>query len=132
MRLHDTLTPKNFKFYCAKFYDNSQCYDFEEFEEDVRRIKYIKKAFSQYETSNEIKERLVLNHIIVLGNVFGSVVLPRLLFLRMDKQLKYLKPFLVYLGYCPKFVYNIGADNRNFDTDEIEMDEKLMNKLRNI
>lgn len=130
MNQNSELTDSNFLLYCAKVYDNPQCHDVEEFLEDVRRIKYIKKLFTRYEKTGELKERLILNHIIIMTNVFGRHHVVRILFLKIDNYLHYLKPFLIFLDLLPEKVYNIGADNRNFITDEITMDPKIIEVLR--
>ena len=128
----DYIDDANFLLYCAKYYDNPHCHDTNEFYEDLRRIKYIKKLITRYMISGDLKERLILNHLIVLNNVFGPVHLCRILFLKMDKQLKYLKPFLLMLNILPDKVYNVGKEGNIFLTDEIEMDRKIIDVLRKI
>jgi hypothetical protein len=130
--MYDCINEKNFLLYAAKFYENPACHSVEEFLEDIKRIKYIKKSFSRYETTGEIKERLVLNHITILLNVFGPVCLPRILFFKMREHLRYLKPFLILLNVLPEEIYNIGKDSVTFITDDIEMDRGIVNRLRNI
>jgi hypothetical protein len=132
VRQVDALTEKNWLIYAAKHYDNPSCYDQTEFMEDVRRLKYIKKALTRYETTGELKERLVLNHLIVLTNVFGHEPTIRLLFLKMEGYMKYLKPFLILLSIMPDVVYGIGKENRTIITDEIPMDLNIINVLRTI
>ncbi len=130
--MNERLDDSNFILYCAKHYDNPQCHDTEEFYEDLRRIKYIKKLITRYIITGELKERLILNHIIILNNVFGPHHLCRILFLKMEKQLKYVKPFLIMLEILPERVNNIGKEGKFFITDEIEMDLKIVEALRNI
>lgn len=130
--MHDRIDDSNFLLYCAKHYDNPHCHDTEEFYEDLRRIKYIKKLITRYVITGELKERLILNHIIILNNVFGPVPLVRIIFLKMEKQLKYVKPFLVMLNILPDRVYNIGKEGKIFVTDEIEMDPTIIEALRKI
>lgn len=130
--MFDRLDDSNFLIYCAKYYDNPHCHDTKEFYEDLRRIKYIKKLITRYIITGDLKERLILNHLIVLNNVFGPVHLCRILFLKMDKQLKYLKPFLLMLDILPDRVYNVGREGNIFVTDEIEMDQKIIDVLRKI
>lgn len=132
MEHHDVLTDKNWLLYAARYYDNPSCYDIQEFKEDIKRIKYIKKALTRYETTGELKERLVLNHIIILNNVFGPTVLSRILFLKMEKQLQYVKPFLVMLEILPERVLNIGKNAKTYVTDDIPMDPKIIDALRKI
>lgn len=128
----ERLDDSNFLLYCAKHYDNPHCHDTDEFYEDLRRIKYIKKLITRYVITGELKERLILNHIIILNNVFGPTHLVRIIFLKMEKQLKYVKPFLVLLNILPERVYNIGKEGKFFVTDEIEMDQKIIEALRKI
>ena len=116
----------------AAAYENPSCYDQNEFLEDLRRLKYIKKALTRYETTGELKERLVLNHIIVLNNVFGHEVAVRLMFLKMEKQMRYLKPFLILLSVMPDVVANVGKAGRMVVTDEIPMDPGIVDVLRRV
>lgn len=125
----EKLTNDNFLIYCAKHYDNHQSHSTEEFFEDLKRIKYIKKLITKYIESRELKERLILNHITVLYNVFGADHLPRILYLKMKKQFVYVKPFLIFLGILPDRMYNIG-DEQFIDTDLIPMDDLIVFKLR--
>jgi hypothetical protein len=128
----EKLDDSNFILYCAKYYDNPHCHDTEEFYEDLRRIKYIKKLITRYVVTGDLKERLILNHIIILNNVYGPIHLCRILFLKMEKQLKYIKPFLIMLNILPDKVYNIGKEGKIFVTDEIEMDLTIIEALRKI
>ncbi len=130
--MNEKLDDSNFILYCAKYYDNPHCHDTEEFYEDLRRIKYIKKLITRYVVTGDLKERLILNHIIILNNVFGPIHLCRILFLKMEKQLKYIKPFLIMLNILPEKVYNIGKEGKIFVTDEIEMDLTIIEALRRI
>jgi hypothetical protein len=128
----DRIDNKNFILYCAKHYDNPQCVDTSEFIEDLERIKYIRKLITRYNDSGEIRERLILNHLIILCNVFGPKVLCRILFFKLHDQLKYIKPFLILMGILPKYVVGIGENNMTYDTDDIPMDPYIIEKLRNI
>jgi len=130
--MFEKLDESNFLLYCAKHYDNLQCHDTEEFYEDLRRIKYIKKLITRYIITGELKERLILNHIIILNNVFGPTHLCRILFLKMEKQMKYVKPFLLLLNILPDKIHNVGKEGRIIDTDEIEMDQRIIEALRQI
>ena len=129
--MHDKLTDDNFLIYCAKHYDNPQCHSTEEFIEDLKRIKYIKKLITKYIESDELRERLIMNHLIVLNNVFGAEHLSKILYLKMKKQFKYIKPFLIFLEILPETLYNIGNETI-INTDIIPMDDFIVFKLRNI
>ena len=128
----EPLNEKNWMLYAAKVYDNPSCYDQTEFLDDLRRLKYIKKALTRYESSGELKERLILNHLIVMLNVFGHEATVRLLFLKMENYMKYLKPFLILLNVWPERVDGIGKEGKSFITDEIPMDYRIVNELRRI
>lgn len=129
---YDRLDDSSFFLYCAKCYDNPHCSGTEEFYEDIKRIKYIKKLFTRYEITGELKERLILNHIMILNNVFGPVAVVRILFFKMPKYYHYLKPFFVLLNILPEVIYNIGKDGININTDEINMDPIIVKALREI
>lgn len=126
------LNDKNWLLYAAKEYRNTQSYGIEEFKQDVKRFKYVRKAFTRYATTGELKERLVLNHIVVLNNVFGPEATVRLLFLKMPTLLHYLKPFLIALSILPDRVNAIGKDSIDYITDEIPLDPKIVEALRKI
>jgi len=127
----DILSEKNFLVYAAHYYDNPHCSSTDEFFDDLRRFRYIKKLISRYEETGDLKERLVLNHIIILSNVFPVIPLNRMLYLRMKKQFKYVKPFLVLLNILQKKIYNVG-DEAMIDTDSIVMDQNIIEILRRI
>lgn len=125
------LTDRNFLFYCAQNYKNPHCQSMDEFCEDLRRMKYIRKLLTRAQTKGELKERLILNHIIVLANVFPAEALCRMFFLKMEHQMEQLKPFLIYLGLLPETIYNVKSP-RVIDTDLIAMDQGIINALRQI
>lgn len=129
--MNEKLTDKNLIIYAAKHYDNPQCHSTDEFLEDLKRVKYVKKLITRYTDNNELKERLILNHLTVLNNLFGAEALCRILFLKMEPQMKYLKPFLVLLNILPKKIYNVGT-KEVIETDLIPMDSYIITKLREI
>ena len=91
-----------FQEYAMQNYKNPSCSGREEFEEDINRIKYIKRLFGRYFSTGELKERLILNHIIIFYNVFEMEAATKMLFFRMEDKFKPLvKTFLVYLSYLP-------------------------------
>ena len=122
------LTEETFLLYAAKYYDNPQCSNYEEFEDDLKRIQYLKRLFNRYESSGELKERLILNHIIVLYNCFGWAA-TNILFLKLEEHSKVLKPFLLKLNFMPDFV--VYSKKRVLNTD-IAMDANVIEKIRNI
>jgi len=123
------LTDENFLIYCARYYDNPQCHSTEEFLEDIKRIKYIKKLVTRYVENGDLKERLILNHLIILHNVFGAENLCRILYLKMKPQYTYIKPFLVMLNIMPERLTNI-KDEKIIDTNLIPMDDNIVKVLR--
>ena len=125
------LNDENFLLYCAHHYDNSKYTSTEEFNHDLSRIKYIKKLITRYIVNDELKERLILNHIIILNNCFGPEVLCKLLWLKLEKQIEYVKPFLVLLGVLPRYIYHVG-DKDYIDTDLILMDQYIVERLREL
>ena len=129
--MNEYLTDKNFLLFCAHHYDNAQYASTEDFIEDLNRIKYIKKLVTRYIENGDLKERLILNHIIVLNNCFGPEALCKILYLKLNTQMKYVKPFLVLLNIIPDLIYYVG-DEKVVDTNLIEMDELIVAKLRKV
>jgi len=129
--MNEFLTDENFLIYCAKYYDNPQCQSTEEFMEDLKRIKYIKKLITRYIESGELKDRLILNHLIILNNLFGSEHLCRILYLKAKTQFGYIKPFLVLLNLLPEKLFNIKGESI-IDTTVISMDTQIINILRKV
>ena len=123
-----TLTEENFILFAMKNYDNPSCDSVEEFNSDLNRIKYLKRLLRKCETGEEIKERLILNHLIIFFNVFGVNASKRLLFFRIENDLySVLKTFLLYLNYI--------VDDEKIDDIEIvriPINEKVAEKLREI
>jgi len=123
----DLLNEKTFLMYAIKHYNNPECCDMEEFNEDLSRIKYVKRLLRRYKKTNELRERLLLNHIIILGNVFGPKIASRLLFFKIEKDLHpYLKAFLLFLDFIPE------EGIPEFDIDCIPMDNKIITTLREL
>lgn len=126
----DNLTDENFLLYAMKYYDSPNCI-MSEFEEDLKRIKYVKRLIKRYKTTGELKERLILNHIIILSNVFGTRNAVRMLFFRIDEQdYEILKTFLLFLGYMPDIVF--GVNGRNIDSRDVSIDLFVGKRLRDI
>ena len=130
--MNDKLDETNFLLYAAKHYDNPHCYDTLEFYDDLNRFKYIKRLFNRYEESGELKERLIVNHLTVLYNIFGAEPATRMLFLKLKDHYHFLKPFLVLMGYMPEVVRGIGFENESVISSDIHMDEKIVSILRDI
>ena len=128
--MNQRLTEQNYIMFAMKHYQNPQCLNIEEFHNDLKRIKYIKRLFSRYVSSGDLKERLILNHLIILYNSFG-VEATKLLFFKIDKQYwPHLKTFLVFLQYMPEVLYNV-SEKPILSTD-IALDSKIIEVLRKI
>lgn len=127
----EKLDETNFLLFAAKHYDNPQCYDTVEFYDDLKRFKYLKRLFGKYQETGELKERLIINHIIVLYNVFGQEA-TRMLFFRLREYHEYLKPFIVMLGYMPDKIVGIGIEGKTYYSSDIHMDEFIVEVLRKI
>jgi hypothetical protein len=122
----DLLNDDNYEIYGATHYDNPGCTTTAEFYEDLNRTKYLKRLFYRYTISGELKERLILNHLIIFYNVFGIEAATRLLFFKIEEDYwRILKPFLVYLNVLPDRIKNIDVAN-------IDMDEYAVSILRNL
>ena len=122
----------NFLLYAAKHYDNPHCYDTVEFYEDLNRFKYITRLLNKYEESGDIKDRLIINHLTIIYNVFGAEAGTRLLFLKLRDYLHLIKPFLIMMGTLPDVVKKIGIEGKDIHTSDIQMDEIIVGVLRKI
>ena len=122
------LNEENFLIYAIKNYDNPECKSMAEFEEDLSRFVYLKRLFRKYHKTGELKERLILNHLITFYNVFGVQAATRILFYKIEPELHYiLKTFLVYLNYIPE---EYSQEEVNFLV--ITMDDNIINLLRTL
>ena len=95
------LTKDNLMLYAAKHYYNPTCIDSEEFFEDLKRFKYIKRLLRRYETTGEIKTHLMLNHVIVLYNVFDEAATPLLFYKVEATYWSIIKAFMLFLNRLP-------------------------------
>ena len=113
-----------------KCYTSPHCI-LSEFESDIKRTKYLKRLFRRYKSSRTLKERLVLNHIILLNNVFGPEATSRILFYKIDERdYDVLKTFLSYLNIAPDVVY--GINGKNIDVARIPLDMNVVKILLKI
>ena len=125
----DDLTEKNFLLYAMQHYNNPQCVEVEEFNDDLKRIKYIKRLFNQYSIEGVLKERLLLNHVIVFYNVFSVEAATRILFYKLEEEFwPMLKTFLFYLNFLPDKIESING--RTILTTDIPMDQGIVDSLR--
>lgn len=124
------LNDDNFMFYAMKAYESPKCI-MSEFEEDLKRIKYVKRLIKRYKATGEIKERLILNHIIILSNVFGVIPTVRMLFFKLDREeYEILKTFLLFLNFMPNVVK--GLNGTDIHSSDISVDLFIGKRLRDI
>jgi len=126
----DDLNDENFLIYAMKAYNAPHCI-MSEFESDIKRTKYLKRLFRRYKVTKSLKERLILNHIILLNNVFDPESTARILFYKIDERdYDILKTFLSYLNIMPDMIY--GINGKNISTADIPIDVNVAEILRNI
>lgn len=126
----DNLTSDNVLLYATKAYDRPNCI-LSEFKEDMKRFNYLKRLFYRYRKDSEVKERLILNHLVVLSNVFGVEVSTRLLFFKMAKEdYPALKTYLVFLNHMPDTVK--GIKGQDIISSDIPLDIDVALALRKI
>ena len=122
MKLFDKLTNRNFELFASQHYNNPECCDVEEFKEDLTRFKYLKRLLRRYEQYDDLQERLILNHIIVLYNVFGIEAANRMMWFKVEPEhYSMLKTFLIFLNYLPEDA-----------KVEIPLDQVIIDKLRKL
>ena len=127
---YDDLNEKNFLLFAMQHYDNPQCVEVEEFNDDLRKIKYIKRLFNQYDLEGVLKERLLLNHIIVFFNVFKTRAATRILFFKIEEKFWPMpKTFLFYLHFMPEDKIE-SINGREIRVTDIPMDQGIINRLR--
>ena len=124
--LYEPLSEDTFLLYAIKMYDNPNCIGISEFYDDLNRIKYIKRLFNKYDLKKTLKDRLLLNHIMILNNVFGVEASSRILFFKTEPRYhSYLKTFLYFLQILPKRVPEVRID-------DIPLDHRIMKVLKEI
>ena len=120
--MYENITTNNFVMYAIKHYENPQCEGEKEFHDDMKRFKYIKRLFKKYILGGQLKERLLLNHIIILRNLFGTEACVTLLLFRTQKEyLNVLKSFLIFLNMI-----------REDELTDIESDNYVLETLRKL
>lgn len=124
------LNEDNFLLYAMRSYNSPHCI-MSEFESDLKRVKYIKRLFRRYKITKRLKERLILNHIILLYNVFGADAATRILFYKIDStDYDLLKTFLLYLSYMPDVVR--GINGKDIYSNSILIDLNVAKALREL
>jgi len=130
MKFND-LTEENFLMFSMREYNNMQCTDIEEYHDDLKKIKYIKRLFNIYKNDGQLKERLILNHLIVFYNVFPAYAGTRILFYKIEEQFwPMLKTFLIFLERMPDKIESIRG--KTILATDIKLDEGIVTKLRTI
>ena len=120
----DELNESNYLLFAIKFYDNPQAVTREDFEDDLKRIKYIKRLLKRYKNTGELKTHLILNHLTVLFNVFNDATVP-LLFYNLEKDLlPPIKSFLIFLNRLPEYPKT--------EINIIEEDSECLKQLQSI
>jgi hypothetical protein len=120
------LNDSNFLIYAIKKYKNPQCEGMEDLEEDLKRFKYLKRLFRRYEKNGILSERLIINHLIILYNVFGTNATELLFFKTDPEHFAILKSFLVFLNRVP--LQTIG----NNPYADIPLDANILEELRKL
>ena len=122
MNIFEELNEDNFTLFAIRYYDNPQCTSTEEFYEDIRRFRYLKRLLKRYHNTGELRERLILNHLIILNNVFGVENAIKMLQFKIDDEYwPVVKTCLLYLEYI----------DEGFDV-EISLDEKVVKRMREL
>ena len=99
----DELNEDNYLLFAIKFYDNPQAVTKDDFEDDLKRIKYVKRLLKRYKNTGVLKTHLILNHLTVLFNVFDDAAVA-LLFFNLERELwPYIKSFLIFLNRIPEY-----------------------------
>ena len=118
------LNESNYMLFAIKFYDNPQSVTREDFESDLKRIRYVKRLLKRYQNNGELKVHLILNHLIILFNVFNEAPVP-LLFYNLDEELwPAIKSFLIFL--------NRVSEYPKTKVNEIEADEYCLQQLKEL
>lgn len=126
------LTEENFVMYAMKHYDNPACRGMAEFEDDLKKFRYLKRLFRKYTAGKGLKERLIVNHLVVLYNLFGPDAATKMLFFKVEeKYWSQLKTFLVYLSIMP-IGFEVIKKGLVMQGYEIPLDEKVSNALKEI
>lgn len=128
--MFENLTADNVLLFAMKAYDRPNCI-MSEFKEDMKRFNYLKRLFQRYRKLGEVRERLIINHLVVIYNVFGVEVSTRLLFYKLSKEdYAALKTYLLFLNFMPETVK--GIRGQDIHSSDISVDMKVAEVLRTI
>jgi hypothetical protein len=129
--IFDDLNDDNFLMFAMKEYNDIQCTSIEEFYDDLKKIKYIKRLFNIYKNTGQLKERLILNHFIVFYNVFPVQSGTRILFYKIEQDFwPMLKTFLIFLDRMPETIDSIRGEI--IRASDIQLDNGIVTRLRKI
>jgi hypothetical protein len=122
MKIFEKLTARNFELFAANNYNNPEATDIGEFKEDVSRFKYLKRLLKRYEQSGDLQERLILNHLVVIYNVFGIEAANKMIWFKINEEhYSYIKPFLILLHYL-----------KEDEKVDIPLDKNIVERLRKL
>jgi hypothetical protein len=130
--MFENLTEDNFQLFAMKAYINPHCTDMLEFHDDLKRIRYIKRLFRKYKETGELKERLIINHLLVLYNTFDPRAMTRMLILKLQDYLDCLKPFLMLMSYWDDPSKHGKIDGKIYRDSEVPLDLGIVNEIRHI
>ena len=113
--LFTELTEDNFQLFAIKNYENPQAVTEDDFHKDLNHFKYIKRLLKRYKNTGELKSHLILNHFIVLYNIWGEAATP-MLFFKIEKELwPVMKTFVIFLNKLPDyprcFIHDVEVDS---------------------
>lgn len=127
----DDLNEDNFVLYAMKHYENNQCLSEKDFNNDLKIFKYLRRLLNRYDNGGDIKVRLILNHLIMLTNVFPVTVATRMLFFKMpERYWSVLKTFLIYLNYMPDIIKTVNG--KTIISSDILIDMYVAEQLRKV
>jgi len=127
----EKIDDSNYELYAAKHYENPDCVGVLEFQDDLKRFKYLRRLFNRYMNKEDLQSRLIINHLLILRNLFGDYPAARMLFFKVDPlHYSYLKTFLNFLGFKIDYVHGIGINGEDVDFRDIPTDHKIDELLR--
>ena len=118
------LNAENFPLFAIKNYENPQAVTKEDFEKDLNHFKYIKRLLKRYKNTGELKTHLLLNHFIILYNIFGEATTPMLFFKIEEELWSVMKTFVIFLDKLPEYPHCFIHD--------VEIDEYCLSQLDGI
>lgn len=126
------LTEENFAIYAIKYYDNPTCKGIAEFEDDLKRFRYLTRLFRKYTAGKGLKERLIVNHLVVIYNLFGPEAATKMLFFKIEQRYwSELKTFLVFLS-CMPIGFVAQTETGHIQGYDIPLDDKVSQALKRI